>query len=178
MTSTDRPASTWAWTQVKSANLDFQGTALTFLAFAACADDDLNSPSGYKATTINEVATYTRQDPAHVTVHVAALVQSGLLDPVTPARGLRIPEEAFAPSAPIRECSKCSQMAAFVVTYRNTDRDELCGHHAAQDVQRSMVSSIVEIEAVVGETPYLHSSAFGVRDFTGLYDAFTRGRDA
>lgn len=53
-------ASDWAWSQVRSPNLDFATPqtplALVFLAYARLADEALDSPNGYNFTTFTEMA--------------------------------------------------------------------------------------------------------------------------
>ena len=98
------PAEDWAWAEVASPNVDYDGGpyALVLLAFARLADEALNSPNGYGFTTVEDVAARIKMDANQVHAAAHALERSGLLvrrsfdgTPATVKMAYRVPEEAF-----------------------------------------------------------------------------------
>ena len=152
----DRPATTWAWTQVSSPNLRFQGLALTFLGLAELADRALSSPNGYAFSTTDEVARLTGQDSVDVRDHLLKLARCGLAVQAPEVSGWRVSEEAFDnPVHPDHPCAKCPNPARFVVVFKDdpTDPHDLCGPCAGHAVALAEVASITPGEAVWGHVP-------------------------
>lgn len=92
------PATDWAWSQIESPNIVFTADeALTLLGFARFADDALNSPSGYRETSVEAVARRTGGFWWDVTDQAKHLAEAGLLVRVhTPiSTCFRVSEDAF-----------------------------------------------------------------------------------